>query len=105
VLTMIAIPDEPLHSLMGGTVVGVHKSDDPLWNGAKMTYSGTGDFRGGGNGQETGYFRNEHSNGDITYGTYTADVTSSEMAMKAVGTWTIVSGTGRFAGVKGWWYL
>ncbi len=100
VLSSVAIPDEPLHSLMVGTVTGILRSDDRLWNGARLTYSGMGDFRFG-TGRETGYFRNEHPNGDVTSGTYEADVTGSETEMRAVGTLTLTSGTGELANVRG----
>lgn len=99
-LSSIGILDEPLHALMMGTVTGIHMSDDRLWNGAELTYSGMGDFHAG-TGRETGYFRNKHRNGDISFGRYEADVTGSEAEMRAAGTWTLISGTGQLANVRG----
>ncbi len=100
VISSVGIPDQPLHSLMVGTVTGVHRSDDRVWDGAVMTYSGMGDFHAG-TGRETGYFRNAHRNGDVTLGTYEAEVTGSESEMRAVGTWKLTSGTGQLAEVRG----
>ncbi len=54
-----------------------------------------------GKGRETGYFRNESRNGDIAYGEHMADVTSDGREYTAVGTWSLISGTGLFAGVTG----
>jgi hypothetical protein len=51
----------------------------------------------GGNGEQCGYFRNEHPNGDVSYGTFLAKVTNGTMT----GTWQFTGGSGKFAKLTG----
>ena len=95
--TALGLPDDLAHALVMATVSGVHTTDDPNWDGAKLTYYGTGDLRGG-NGPQRGYFHNEHTNGDTTFGTFDAVVSGGS---QVEGSWQLMAGTGTMIGVTG----
>jgi hypothetical protein len=96
----VAIPDNDLHCLAMATVAGTHESEDGHWAGAQLTYWGMGDLLAG-NGAQTGYFRNLHVNGDTTFGTFDGTVATEGFTSKIVGKWQLVSGTGKFEGIRG----
>lgn len=98
--TAVGIPDHPLHAFVIASVCGRQKSSDGYWDGAKLTYWGMGDLTAGA-GKQNGYFQNEHTNGDTTFGKFEGDVTVSSMQSRIEGTWTLTSGTGKFQGITG----
>jgi hypothetical protein len=78
----------------------VQRTSDANWNGAKVTIWGTADTVAG-NGEQHGYFKNEHASGDVDFGTFDATVTMSGGEATLAGTWRFTGGTGRFAKVTG----
>jgi len=96
----IAIPEQPLHALVIAAVSGHHTAPDTPWDDAKLVYCGMGDLIAG-NGMQSGYFHNEHTNGDTTSGTFEATVAMSGLESKVEGVWNLVSGTGKFSGITG----
>ena len=61
-----------------------------------LTVWGTADTVAG-NGEQRGYFKNEHSNGDVDHGTFEAKLTMSGNEATLSGTWRFSGGTGKFA--------
>ena len=51
------------HALTLVEVAGTQTSPDPLYDGARITYWGTGDLENG-NGPQVGYWCNERADGD-----------------------------------------
>jgi hypothetical protein len=98
--TMVAVQGETDHQVSLAVMVGQHKSPDPKWDGATMTYVGTADIVGE-KGKQTGYFYNKHPNGDVSHGTFEAAVSISEQSMSVDGDWHLVGGTGGLAKLKG----
>ena len=96
----IAIPQQPLHVLVIAAVSGRHTAPDTPWDNAKLVYCGMGDLKAG-NGMQSGYFHNEHTNGDTTSGTFEATVAMSGYGSQVEGVWNLVDGTGKFSGIKG----
>jgi hypothetical protein len=68
---------------------------------APIATSGTRPCSGPSNGTARGYFRNEHSNGDIDYGTTESTVTTKGTEVTMTGTWRFTGGTGKFAKITG----
>jgi hypothetical protein len=97
--TMVSVQGKPDHQVGLTVMLGQHKSPDPKWNDAMMTYVGTADLVGG-NGQQTGYFYNAHPNGDISHGTFQARVTTGD-TMTVEGTRQLSSGSGTLANLSG----
>jgi hypothetical protein len=95
---MAVVTDAPNHELSLMQVSGPQTVSDPLWNGAKVWYTGIADLVSG-NGTQTGYFVNQHPNGDIDHGTFEARITTDGGAAKLEGTWKSTGGTGAFAGI------
>lgn len=82
-------------------MLGLHKTSDHRWNGAKMTYVGTTDVVDG-KGEQRGHFHNLHMNGDTSFGTFDAKVsTGQDAAMIVEGEWQFAGGTGTLANLKG----
>jgi hypothetical protein len=54
-----------------------------------------------GNGTSCGYFRNEHPNGDVDYGTSESTVSMTATEVTMTGTWRFTGGTGKFANITG----
>lgn len=98
--TLVAIPDRPEHLIGVSVVSATQNSSDALWNGAVLTVWGTADTVGG-NGDQRGYFRNVHANGDVDHGTFEARVTTSGTSTTLAGKWRFSGGTGRFAKLTG----
>ena len=97
---IVALKDVPGHELSLIEVSGPQTSTDPLWNGATVTYWGTGDLTAG-NGSQTGYFMNRHANGDISRGTFAGTIATEAGAVTMRGDWKFAGGTGTFARVSG----
>ena len=68
----------------------------------KLTYVGTADVTGG-DGEQRGYFRNTHTDGAVSRGTFVAQVSAPGGVVTVEGTWTLAGGSGSLAGVKGRW--
>ncbi len=95
-----ALIHEDNHALTLVEVVGTQKSSDPLWNGAKITYWGTGDLVNG-NGSQKGYWCNERADGDRDWGTFEGKITTSGQQVSMEGTYKLTGGTGEFKGING----
>ena len=91
---------EDNHALTLVEVAGTQKSPDPLWNGAKITYWGTGDLVNG-NGPQKGYWCNERADGDRDWGTFEGKITTSGQQVGMEGTFKFTGGTGKFKGLSG----
>ncbi len=100
VMTAVSMNDTPGHDLVLRQSLATHMSSDALFNGTKSTVCGTADLIRG-NGQERGYFMNEHSNGDLDCGTYECKVSMVNGQMTMEGTWKYTHGTGQFNGITG----
>jgi hypothetical protein len=98
--TTTIVSDQADHLIAMSVASAVQKSSDANWNGAKLTIWGTADTVAG-NGEQRGYFRNEHTGGDVDHGTFTAKVTMSGSEATLAGTWRLTGGTGRFARATG----
>lgn len=98
--TAVGIPDQPLHAFVIASVSGRHKSGDGYWDGAKLTYWGMGDLTAGA-GKQSGYFQNEHANGETTFGRFDGEVTLANLQSRIEGTWQLTNGTGKFHGITG----
>jgi hypothetical protein len=94
--TVMSVSDRTDHLIGVSVVSAIQKSSDAKWNGAKVTIWGATDTVGG-NGEQRGYFRNEHSNGDVDQGTFEAKLTLSGTETTIAGTWRSTGGTGMFA--------
>jgi hypothetical protein len=81
-------------------ISGPQTVSDPLWNGATVSYTGMADLVSG-SGTQTGYYVNQHPNGDTDYGTFEARITTAGSAVTLEGTWKSTGGTGAFAGITG----
>jgi hypothetical protein len=95
-----ALSHEDNHALTLVEVVGTQKSPDPLWNGAQITYWGTGDLVNG-NGLQKGYWCNERADGDRDWGTFDGKITTSGQQVSMEGTFKFTGGTGKFKGLTG----
>jgi hypothetical protein len=98
--TMMPVPGGTDHMIGVSTGSGAQSSSDANWNGAHLTNWGTADTVGG-NGEQRGYFRNEHPNGDVDYGTFEAKLTMSDAGPTMTGTWRFTDGTGKLAKITG----
>ena len=96
----IAVKDQAGHELNLAQIVGLHKSSDPKWDGARITYWGVADLTGG-NGSQHGYFLNEHPNGDTSRGTFECKVTTAAGVVTLDGTWQFSGGTAGLSGLGG----
>jgi hypothetical protein len=96
----ISLHDVSNHDLNLMEVRGVQKSTDDNWNHAMITYWGTADLIDG-NGQQVGYFVNEHADGDRDFGTFEGRIVTSGGQVSIEGTWKYTGGTGNFQGITG----
>src|SRR5207237_692313 len=97
---MVTVQDVPGHELNLVEISGPQSSSDPLWNGATVSYCGTADLVAG-NGTQSGYFMNRHTNGDTDSGTFECRITTAAGVVTMEGTWKFSRGTGRFSGLSG----
>jgi len=95
-----ALFHEDSHALALVEVAGLQKSPDPLWNGSRITYWGTSDLLNG-SGPQTGYWCNEHADGDRDWGTFEGRITISGQQAGMEGTYTMTGGTGKFKSLTG----
>ena len=98
--TNISLRDTPQHEMSLMEIMGLQTVSDDNWKDAKMTYWGSSDLIRG-NGQQRGYFVNEHPNGDCDYGTFEGEVSNVNGQITIEGTWKYTHGTGKFAGITG----
>ena len=98
--TTMAVLDQVDHQIAVSVVSGFQRSSDGKWNDAKVTVWGTADSVGA-NGEQRGYFRNEHTNGDVDQGTFEAKITMSGTEVTIAGAWRFSGGTGMFAKITG----
>jgi len=78
----------------------VQKSPDEEWNDCKITNWGTADLISG-SGPQSGYFVNDHPEGDRDFGTFEGRIVTSGDEVTIEGTWKFTGGTGRFKGLRG----
>jgi hypothetical protein len=88
------------HALSLAQVAGTQKSSDPLYDGARITYWGTGDLVNG-SGTQQGYWCNEHQDGDLDWGTFEGKVNITPQSATMEGTFKFTGGTGKFKGLTG----
>jgi hypothetical protein len=99
--TIASVPGGSDHQMGLAVMLGQHKTSEQKWNGAKMTYVGTTDVVNGA-GEQRGHFHNAHTNGDSSFGTFDAKVSSGQdAAMIVEGEWRFTGGTGSLANLKG----
>jgi hypothetical protein len=98
--TMMAVSDQTDHMIGVSVVSAIQKSSDANWNGAHLTVWGTANIVAG-NGEQRGYFKNEHSNGDVDNGTFETKLTLSGNEATFAGTWRFSGGTRKFAKITG----
>jgi hypothetical protein len=91
---------ESNHMLSLIEVIGVQKSPDPLWNGSKISYWGTADLVNG-SGPQKGYYVNEHTDGNLEWGTFEGKITTSAQQATMEGAFKITGGNGKYQGVTG----
>jgi hypothetical protein len=97
---MVTVRDAPNHELGLMQLSGPQMVSDPLLDGATVSYSGMADLVSG-NGTQTGYYVNQHPNGDTDYGTFKATITTADGAVTLEGTWQCTGGTGALARISG----
>jgi hypothetical protein len=95
--TISAPPDRVINVVIASAI---QKTADDNWSGSRLTIWGVADIADG-NGTARGYFRNEHSNGDIDYGTTESTVTTKGTEVTMTGTWRFTGGTGKFVKITG----
>lgn len=98
--TIVSVQGQADHQVGLTVMLGKHKSPDPKWDGATLTYVGTSDLVGT-SGEQTGYFYNAHPNGDVSHGTFKAKVSLADGGMSVAGTWTLIEGSGTLSKVSG----
>ncbi len=96
----LVLHDVSNHDLNLIEVRGVQKSPDEKWNDCKITYWGTADLIAG-SGTQSGYFVNDHPDGDRDFGTFEGRIVTSGAEVTLEGTWKFTGGTGKFRGLKG----
>jgi hypothetical protein len=96
----LVLHDVSDHDLNLIEVRGVQKSPDEKWNDSKITYWGTADLIAG-SGTQSGYFVNDHADGDRDFGTFEGRITTSGAEVTLEGTWKFTGGTGKFRGLRG----
>jgi hypothetical protein len=98
--TTIPQNDTPNHEVSFLEIDGSQESADPLWNNARIKYWGICDLIEG-NGNQSGYFVNEHTDGTYDRGTFEARVSTTGKQTTMEGTWRITGGTGKLNGIAG----
>ena len=99
--TIASVPGAADHQMGLAVMLGQHKSAEQKWNDAKMTYVGFTDLADG-KGEQRGHFHNTHTNGDTSFGTFDAKVsTGQDAAMIVEGEWRFAGGTGSLSRLKG----
>jgi hypothetical protein len=99
--SMANVPGTAGRQLGLAVMLGQHKSSEARWDDAKLTYVGTTDIADG-KGEQRGHFHNAHMNGDTSFGSFDASVTtSSDGAMTVEGMWRFNGGTGTLSKLSG----
>jgi len=96
----ISLSDTPGHELSIAHITGPNDVNDENWRNVKVQYFVTSDLVNG-NGQQHGYFVNEHPNGDRDCGSCESKVTNNNGQVTFEGTWRYTQGQGQFAGITG----
>ena len=94
------VTDQPNHVIAIAEVNGTQNSPDPLWNNSKIAYWGINDLVNG-EGTQTGYFNNLHSDGGRDFGTFEGKVSNSGGTMTVEGKFTFTGGDGQYRGITG----
>jgi len=81
--TMANVPSSSDHQMGLTVMLGQHRSAEQKWNGARMTYVGSTDVVDG-KGEQRGHFYNVHTNGDTSFGTFDAKVSTGADATMTV---------------------
>jgi hypothetical protein len=96
-----SLQDIPGHEMCLMEINGLQSSSDENWKDAKIHYWVTTDMIRG-NGQQRGYFINEHPNGDRDCGTFEGTISSNANGQITLeGTWKYTHGTGKFSDISG----
>ena len=98
--TVIALNDEPNHSLGVAEVRGTQSASDPKWDKSSITYWGATDMRGL-EGVQRGYFLNDHGAAGQDHGTFEGTVSLQGDEIVVEGQWKYTGGKGEFAGISG----
>ena len=98
--SVIALTDEPNHSLGVAEVQGTQSSSDPKWNNSSITYWGTTDMQGT-RGMQRGYFLNDHGAAGRDRGTFEGEVSIAGGELVVEGKWQYTDGEGEYAGITG----
>jgi len=98
--TNLSLHDTPGHELSLIQIAGPNMVSDENWKDCNVTYWISSDLIQG-NGQQRGYFINEHPNGDCDCGTSDAKVTNNNGQITMEGTWRYTHGRGKFADISG----
>ena len=96
----MSLGDQSNHELSIAEVNGTQKSDDPLWNGSKITYWGVTDLING-KGSQRGYYNNVHPDGGRDFGTFEGQVSLADGSMTVEGNFTFTGGDGQYKGING----
>jgi len=98
--TQLSLTDTPGHELSLAHITGPNAVNDENWKNVNVYYWVTSDLING-NGQQRGYFLNQHPNGDCDCGTSESRVTNHNGQVTFEGTWRYTHGQGQFAGITG----
>jgi hypothetical protein len=99
--TIASVPGSSDHQMGLAVMLGQQKTAEQKWNDAKLTYVGVTDIVDG-KGEQSGHFHNLHTNGDTSFGTFGAQVsTGADAAMTVEGEWRFTGGTGSLSKLKG----
>lgn len=96
----LSLTDQPNHELSIAEITGTHKSADPLWDKANITYWGTTDLLDG-KGRQHGYFTSLHGDKGRDWGTFEGQVSTAGGTMTIEGTWKFAGGDGEYHGLTG----
>lgn len=95
---VIAHEENHILSLVG--VAGPQKTSDPLFKNVEINDWGTNDLVNG-RGPQSGYWCNNHANGDRDWGTFEGKITASGRQVTMEGTYQWTGGTGKLKGISG----
>ena len=97
---MATVKDVPNHELGLVQISGPQKVSDLLWGWSHGMDAGIADLVSG-NGTQTGYYVNEHPNGDTRLRYIRKQIATAGGAVTTEGTWKRSGGTGAFTGITG----
>lgn len=96
----VAIAYEENHVLLLVGVAGPQKTSDPLFQNVEISYWSSSDLVNG-SGPQSGYWCNNHADGDRDWGTFEGKITASGQQVTMAGTYKWTGGTGKFKGIRG----